>query len=173
LLFSRAMNARLPLLLLTALSVTTCAPRDPSGPPGYPSIDFPDLLPQQDVYSLQSYSGMGSKRGMIITDSAALQAAWDTVFVNYAVGQKPVLPRIDFGQNVVLLASAGPTPTQLLWFRITKVRERPEHLAVLVESEWPRCGGLPVTTNPVHIVMVPRVATQAVFEFVDNTEPCS
>jgi hypothetical protein len=148
-------------------------PRDMSGPRSEPYIDFPDLLPQQDLYSLQSFSGMDTKRGRIITDSAALRAAWDTVFANYAVGQKPQPPAIDFRQNVVLIASAGQTPTQLEWFRITMVRERPEHLAVLVESQWPRCGGLPVITNPVHIVSVPRKATQAVFEFVDNTEPCS
>jgi hypothetical protein len=116
---------------------------------------------------------MDTKRGLIITDSAALQAAWNMVFANYADGQKPFPPAIDFKQNVVLLASAGQTPTQLVWFRITMVRERPGHLAVLVESAWPPCGGLPVNTNPVHIVTVPRVSTQAVFTFVDNTTNCS
>jgi len=168
------MNARLLLLTLTALSLAACAPRDPSGPTGprSPSIDFPDLLPLQDLYSLQSFSGMADKGGMIITDSTVLRAVWATVFANYAVGQKPMLPAIDFKQNVVLVASAGQTPTQLIWFRITKVRERPGHLAVLVESAWPGCGGVPVVTNPVHIVMVPRVSSQAVFEFVDYTEPC-
>lgn len=168
------MKARLSLLMLTALSVTTCMPRDTLAPPGGdPVHNFPDILPQQDVYSLQSFSGMDSKRGRIITDSAALRAAWDTVFAKYAVGQKPFPPNIDFRLNVILIASAGETPTQLEWFRITMVRERPEHLAVLVESQWPRCGGAPVVTNPVHIVSVPRKATQATFEFVNITEPCS
>jgi hypothetical protein len=153
--------------------LAACMPPDSTGPAGAPELTTPDRLPLQDIYSLQSFSGMETKRGRIITDSAALQAAWDTVFANYAVGQKPYPPPIDFKQNVVLLASAGQTPTQLMWFRITMARERPEHLAVLVESEWPPCGGVPVTTNPVHIVTVPRVATQAVFTFVDNTRPCS
>lgn len=121
---------------------------------------------------LRSFSGMQDKLGRIITDQAGLERTWDDVFANYAPGQKPVLPYVDFSQEVLLLASAGPTPTQLVSFRITLVRERPEHLAVLVESEWPACGGLPVTTNPIHIVSVPRVATQAAFEFVDNTTPC-
>jgi len=167
------MNTRFALLLVAMISLTACTPPDSTGPTGSPELSTLDRLPQQEIYSLQSFSGMDTRRGRIITDSAALQAAWDTVFANYAVGQKPFVPAIDFKQNVVLLASAGQTPTQLLWFRITMVRERPEHLAVLVESAWPPCGGLPVTTNPVHIVMVPRVATQAVFTFVDNTTPCS
>ena len=167
------MNTRFALLLVAMISLTACMPTDSTGPTGSPELSTLDRLPQQEVYSLQSFSGMDTRRGRIITDSAALQAAWDTVFANYAVGQKPFVPAIDFKHNVVLLASAGQTPTQLLWFRITMVRERPEHLAVLVESAWPPCGGLPVTTNPVHIVTVPRVATQAVFTFVDNTTPCS
>lgn len=172
-LFLRAMNARFAILILVCAAVTACIPAEAPGPLGPPELDTPDMLPLRDVYSLQSFSGMDSKRGIIITDNAALQTVWDSVFANYAVGQKPFVPFIDFKQDVVLLASAGTTPTQLRWFRITMVRERPEHLAVLVESQWPACGGLPVVTNPVHIVSVPRVATQAVFTFVDNAEPCS
>ena len=168
------MKIQFAMMVGAILGLTACMPQDSTAPPSSPpELSIPDRLPFQDVYSLQSFSGMDAKRGRIITDSAALQAAWDTVFANYAVGQKPFVPAIDFKQNVVLLASAGQTPTQLLWFRITLVRERPEHLAVLVESQWPPCGGVPVTTNPVHIVTVPRVATQAVFTFVDNTTPCS
>lgn len=169
----RAVKPRFAVLILALGGLTTCVPPDSPGPIGPPELNTADLLPLRDVYSLQSFSGVDAKRGRIITDSVGLQAAWDEVFANYAADQKPWVPAIDFKDNVVLLASAGPTPTQLLWFRITKVRERPKHLAVLVESQWPPCGGLPVTTNPVHIVSVPRVATQAVFEFVDNTEPCS
>ena len=132
---------------------------------------YPDQLPQLDVYWLQ-FSGMETKRGRIIDDSAALRAAWDTVFANYPPDQKPWMPAIDFKYFVVLLASAGTTPTQLSWFRIAVVRDRPERLEVLVESVWPACGGSPLTTRPVHIVTVPRVSTQAVFQFVDSKEPC-
>ena len=160
-------------VIVVIFGLSSCMPPDSAGPVGPAEFTPTDRLPFQDLYSLQSYSGLDTKGGRIITDSDGLQAAWDSVFANYAVGQKPFIPAIDFKQNVVLLASAGQTPTQLLWFRITLVRERPEHLAVLVESEWPQCGGLPVTTTPVHIVTVPRVATQAVFTFVDNTKPCS
>ena len=161
-------------IIVALFAVSACMPPDSStGPQGPAELTATDRLPFQDLYSLQTFSGIDTKRGRIITDSAALQAVWDSAFANYAVGQKPFVPAIDFKQHVVLVASAGSTPTQLLWFRITMVRERPEHLAVLVESTWPPCGGLPVTTNPVHIVIVPRVATQAVFEFVDNTTPCS
>jgi len=143
------------------------------GPPlGPPELVTADILPQRDVYSLQSFSGMQTKLGRIITDAGGLQRAWEEVFANYAPGQKPMIPYVDFTQEVLLLAAAGPTPTQLIWFRITMVREREQHLAVLVESRWPGCGGVPLITNPVHIVRVPRVATQATFEFVDNTDPC-
>jgi len=159
--------------LLAVLGLAACIPADKGGPIGPAELSTPDILPQRDVYLLQSYSGVQTKLGRIITDQAGLQAAWNDIFANYAPGQKPFVPYVDFSQEVLLLAAAGPTPTQLLSFRITMVRERPEHLAVLVESEWPPCGGLSVTTNPVHIVSVPRVATQAVFEFVDNTKPCS
>ena len=160
-------------MIVAMIGLAACMSPDSTGPLYTTDLSPTDRLPFQDIYSLQSFSGMDAKRGRIITDSAALQAAWDSVFANYAVGQKPFVPSIDFRQNVVLLASAGQTPTQLLWFRITMVRQRPEHLAVLVESSWPPCGGLPVNTNPVHIVTVPRVATQAVFTFVDDTAPCS
>lgn len=167
------MKIQFAMFVAAIFGLVACVPPDSTGPDSPPELSTTDRLPFQDVYSLQSFSGMDAKRGRIITDSVALQAAWDTVFANYAVGQKPFVPAIDFKHNVVLLASAGQTPTQLLWFRITMVRERPEHLAVLVESTWPPCGGVAVTTNPVHIVTVPRVATQAVFTFVDNTTPCS
>lgn len=166
------MKTQLAILIL-ALGVTTCIPPDAAGPSGPPELNSADILPQRDLYSLQSFSGLETKRGRIVTDSVGLRQVWDEIFANYSADQKPWVPPIDFEHNVVLIASAGPTPTQLIFFRITKVRERPGHLAVLVESQWPPCGGLPVVTNPVHIVSVPRVATQAVFEFVDNTEPCS
>jgi hypothetical protein len=157
---------------LALLGLTACISHDRAGPLAPPELNTPDILPQRDVYSLQSLSGMETKLGRIITDQAGLQAAWDAVFANYSSPDKPMVPYVDFSQEVLLLAAAGPTPVQLQWFRITLVRERPEHLAVLVESQYPCGGGLPVATNPVHIVSVPRVATQAVFEFVDNREIC-
>lgn len=173
-LFCGAMKALHALPLVAIVALTACIQHDQAGAPlGPPELNTPDILPQRDVYSLQSYSGMQTKLGRIITDAGGLQRAWDEVFANYAPGQKPLPPYVDFDQEVLLLAAAGPTPTQLIWFRITLVREREQHLAVLVESRWPSCGGAPVTTNPVHIVSVPRVATQATFEFVDRTDPCS
>lgn len=168
-----AMKTRLAVLALSALALTTCIPPDQGGQLGPVEMSFGDELPQHDVYVMPSFSGVETRRGVIITDFTAFQAAWDLMFANYSPKERPQLPYIEFKDNVILLASAGPTPTQLLWFRITKVRASTEHLEVLVESQWPQCGGAPVTTNPVHIVSVPRAATQAAFTFVDNTQPCS
>jgi hypothetical protein len=116
---------------------------------------------------------MDTKRGRLILDQNSFRAAWDTMFATFSPEQRPALPDIDFGANAVLLASAGSTPTQLLSFRIVAVRGLTHRFEALVETQWPKCGGPPVVTSPVHVIMVPRVATEATFEFVNLTTPCS
>lgn len=167
--FRQGMKAHLTILILAVFGLTSCM-SEPKGPLA-PDIYYPDLLPQRDIYTVW-YSGIESQGGNIINNAETFQTVWNTVFANYAEGQKPLLPNVDFTQFVVLLASAGSTPTQLSAFRIAMVREKPYHVEVTVESLWPCKGGLPVVTTPVHMVAVPRVATQAVFEFVNTPESC-
>ena len=167
-LFRANMKTHFALLILAVVGLTSCM-SDPKGPLA-PDMYFPDLLPQRDIYTLW-FSGIETQSGNIINNNETFQAVWDVVFANYAAGQKPLLPAVDFTQSVVLLASAGSTPTQLSAFRIAMVRERPYHVEVTVESLVP-CHGGPLVTTPVHMVAIPRVATQAVFEFVDTPESC-
>lgn len=168
-LFSGAMKARIATLILVVVGLTSCM-SEPEGPIA-PDTYFPDLLPQSDIYSL-SFSGIETQSGNIINNNDTFRAVWDVVFANYAAGQKPLVPPVDFTQYVVLLASAGSTPTQLRAFRIAMVRDRPYRVEVTVERLWPCNGGLPVVTTPVHMVAIPRVSTQAVFDFVDTAESC-
>ena len=65
-----------------------------------------------------------------------------------------------------MLAGAGNLPTQLISFTIEDVRLHDGILHVVVHEDWPapKCGSLPVVTQPVHVVKVPRLAVSAEFE---------
>ena len=153
-------------LSLLIVGLTTC-----TSPLNAPSEG--DIVPQQEIYSLASFSGIQTQQGTLILDATSWQAAWDNIFANHAPDQKPPLPAINFDSNVVVLAAAGMTPTQLFSFQITEVRVTGGSLHVRVESVWPSCGGLPVETTPVHVISVPHVATKAHFTFVNTSDDCS
>ena len=152
----------LALMLLIA-GLTTCTAPVESRSDG-------DLVPQQDVAVVTFLSGIDTQTGTLILDAASWQSAWGSIYANYA--QKPALPAINFDSTVVILAAAGTTPTQLYSFQIKEVRVSGESLHVRVVGVWPTCGSLPVITAPVHVVRVPRVATEAQFTFV-RTGRCS
>lgn len=166
------MNARTAVILLVAAALTACAvPNGPTQSSGWE--DTSDLLPLTDVYLVRSNSGVASRVGRLILDRPTWIAVWDSITSNLG-DKRPAPPDIDFNYSVVLLAAAGSTPTQLVSFRITDVHSRPDFLRVMVEVNWPAaaCGSVPVVTTPLHVVAVPRVATEAQFTFTDTTTSC-
>jgi hypothetical protein len=157
-------------LILVALAAASCGP-PPSGPVGTGSIDE-QYLPQREIFSVRSFSGLDARGGRLILDAASWKVAFDSIMASVAPGTKNTLPEIDFNNWVVLIAAAGSTPTQLVSFQIAGVRGHPAFLQVIVELKWPGCGSLPVETTPLHIVAVPRVATEAQFTFENKTVSC-
>jgi hypothetical protein len=156
-------------LLFLIAGLSTCTSPLDSPPKGSDGV----VVPQQDIATVSAFSGIETQTGSLILDPASWQAAWESIFANYAPAEKPPLPAINFDSSVVVLAAAGTTPTQLFSFQITEVRFTGNSLHVRVESVWPNCGGLPVVTAPVHVVRVPHVATQADFTFVSTSDDCS
>jgi hypothetical protein len=163
LLKSWSMNTKLIALAMGVAAVTACRMNSLVSPR--------EGVTQRGIYNRPS-SGIDARAGVIILDQPSWEAAWQVVVANYAPGEKPPLPVVDFDTHVVLLAAGGVTTTQLLSFRIADVRVGPEGLAVSVDVVSPECGSLPVITTPVDIVSVPRLETRAQFTFVDRTAEC-
>ena len=158
------MNTKLMALAMGLAAVTACRMSSLVSPR--------DGVSQRGIYNRPT-SGFDVRGGLIVLDQAAWELAWRAaVSRNYAPGQQPPAPAVNFETHVVLVAAGGTTTTQLLSFRITDVRTGPAGLAVSVDVVSPECGSLPVITTPVDIVSVPRLDTRAQFTFVDRTGGC-
>ncbi|HEX6860219.1 MAG TPA: protease complex subunit PrcB family protein [Caulobacteraceae bacterium] len=120
-------------------------------PPGQPIARFPDRYEQVFRYS----SALGFQTNMVITQRSEWTAMWQRLSAHQ--GNPPPAPAVDFGREMVLLASMGPQPTGGYAIRIERVIETPNSLEVLVArtSPGPSCGVTAALTHPVDVVRIP------------------
>src|ERR1051325_11404978 len=110
------MNARTAAILLAAAALTACAV-PPDGPTQSVGEDYSNLLPQRDIYAVETFSGFTAGSGRRVLDQPSWKMMWDSITANFGA-KKPTLPDVDFSTHVVLVAAAGSTPTQLVSFQI-------------------------------------------------------
>jgi hypothetical protein len=154
--------------LLAGLGLVACGPGPKAPPEGA-------ILPFEEVLSIQNaMTGIETPTHTLILDPEAWAAAWAAIFANYAPGQKPSLPPIDFQSRVIVLAAAGFRGATGFSFTIKEVRFREGLLPVLVLEEWPPwCGSLPAPSAPVHVVSIPRASTTAEFTVTTKAPSCT
>jgi hypothetical protein len=155
-------------IALSACAAESIAPVTPDTPDTPDTEQRPavagELIPFEHIASV-TLSDVKKPTYTLITDRESWVKAWSALVAAQLWPPPPPAPTIDFDSQAVILAGAGDQPTQLVSFRIEEVRLRDGTLHVLVHEDWPspQCGSLPVITQPVHVVSVPRLASTAEF----------
>jgi hypothetical protein len=153
------MRRTLAALVLVVLGCSgESTPAGPDGPVAF-----------TDVYQ-SSFSGITSRRGEIISREARWVEVWDELQSH--VSPKPAIPQVDFSNRLLILAALGTNGDRCTKAQITLVEMVGGALRTRV-AEVHRPAGCPScppdTSQPVHVVSVPRAATGATFDFVVAT----
>jgi hypothetical protein len=151
-------------LLLSSLAILACSD-SPTAPAGRE-------VPIATVVAV-SYSGMQAGRTEIVGDSDTWTLVWNEI--HQPVSPRPTLPPVDFGQEMLLLASLGTRPDGCYSVRIVAVEQEGAGLRAVVEETVPGagCACPAAVSHPVHVVRLPRLSGPV--ELVDRriTTRCS
>ncbi len=147
---SRWLGALLPLLWACSDS-PTAPPLDP-GP-----VPFTTVLSTQ-------FSGLGSSRQQVIRSGAAWSQVWEEIYP--APDDRPPLPTVDFGADMLLLAAAGEKPDGCYGVEISAAEGVAGRLEVSVveTSEVIGCFCFQAIVYPVHVVQLRRTSASVVFD---------
>jgi hypothetical protein len=113
-----------------------------------------------------SYSGIPADLDEVIDDRAQWDRAWEEIHARQS--PRPALPAVDFGQEMLLLASLGTRGNGCYSVRIVAVEESGARLRAVVEESvpGPACACTGALTQPVHVVRLPRRSEPV--DFVDR-----
>ena len=149
-----------PALLLLSLAMTSCG--DSATEPTGRNVPIATVV-------AESYSGVLTGRHEIIRDGDAWTRTWDEIYAYMT----PVPPRppVDFGEEMLLLASLGTRPSGCYSVRIVAVAvgEGDHGLRADVEETLAGadCVCTGALTQPVHVVRLPRRSGPV--DFADRT----
>jgi hypothetical protein len=149
-------------LAALALLVLGCSGQSsPAGPDG--PVAF------TDVYQ-STRSGITNRRGEVISRQARWIEVWDELQGH--VSPKPAIPQVDFDNRLLILGALGTNGDGCTKAQVNLVEMVGGALNIRVAevhraANCPVCP--PVTSQPVHVVSVPRAATGATFNFVTAT----
>lgn len=104
-----------------------------------------------------AHSGIKQSRQQVITDAKEWERLWREV--HSKVMPMPVVPKVDFGKNMVLAVFMGQKPTSGYAIRIVEVVKRNGEVIASVKETAPPKDAivLQVLTQPFHIVLIPKV----------------
>ena len=153
-----------PALLLLSLAMICCS--DSATEPTGRTVPIATVV-------AESYSGVLAGRHEIIRDGDAWVRAWDEIYE--FVTPAPLRPPVDFGEEMLLLASLGTRPDGCYSVRIVAVGEADQGLRAEVEETIAGancvCGA--ALTRPVHVVRLPRRSGPVDFVDRTSTKRCS
>jgi hypothetical protein len=146
------------VVLGTTLGAGCGFPPLPGAPDDAESLEvrgFPD-----DVISAE-HSGFPGQRRLVIRDSAAWLAFWDTLMAH----TRTAAPPVNFEQDMVIAAALGRRANTGYSIQIDQVQAHAGDFWVHVRGRTPNlsCVRLPVETSPVTAVRVTRQAGHATF----------
>lgn len=153
-----------PAVLASAL-VAACSADPQLGPA--------QSVPFEEVFSRVAPTGIQTPAYKLIMDEGAWESTWAAIHSNYAPGQVPHVPVIDFDSKILVFAALGWRGAQGFFFRIEEVRASRGVLHVTVAERYPFCGTLPAESAPVHVVSIPRVAMRAEFTLITQSPVCN
>jgi hypothetical protein len=128
-------------------------------------------VPTIQVYKSKT-SAIPGRRAEIVSRQSRWVEVWDEITAN--VSPKPAIPVVDFDNVILIFAAGGELAHSCSDIRIESVTRTDGALAVsILEERRPTCACPAIVIRPVHIVSVPRAATNATFEFrVANVSGC-
>ncbi|MGH9464338.1 MAG: hypothetical protein ACRD0X_01745 [Thermoanaerobaculia bacterium] len=141
------------VLFLFACSDSPTAPPLEPGP-----VPFTTVLQTQ-------FTGVATSRQQVIRSSGAWSQVWEEMYPNAA--NRPPLPAVDFGAEMLLLAAAGEKPHGCHWVEIRSAEGVEGRLQVgVVETGDEVIGCLchQAVVYPVHVVRLARTSAQVVFD---------
>jgi PrcB C-terminal len=111
-----------------------------------------------------THTGIAESRRMVIRDANA----WAQFWAELGVGDRPA---VDFSRNLVIAVAAGQQSTGGFEIAVQRVTQKDGELAIEVEetTPGPNCITTATLTQPVDVVLVPRVGTQT-WSFADHKE---
>ncbi len=140
------------LLFLSACSDSPTAPPLEPGP-----VPFATILWTQ-------FSGIGSSRQQVIRSGGAWSQVWEEIYP--APDDRPPLPAVDFGADMLLLAAAGEKPDGCYGVEIRAAEgvEGRLEVSVVETSEVIGCICFQATVYPVHVVQLRRTSAPVIFD---------
>ena len=128
-------------------------------------------VPTIQVYKSKT-SAIPGRRAEIVSRQSRWVEVWDEITAN--VSPKPAIPVVDFDNVILIFAAGGELAHSCSDIRIESVTRTDGALAVsILEERRPTCACPAIVIRPVHVVSVPRAATNATFEFrVANVSGC-
>ena len=146
------------LLVLTAACGGNSSPTSPDGP-----------VVTAEVFRDKT-SGVKDRRGEIISRESRWAEVWDEIVSQRS--PKPPRPNVDFDSRILIFAGLGETADSCKGVRVAEVERRGGALAIAIAETRPPAGCTcpPMIVQPVHVVSVPRAATDATFQWRSVTE---
>lgn len=111
------------------------------------------------------YSGIEESMTVIITDPVAFAALW----ARHVSGQSPTppVPAVDFNQDSVLAVYLGERKTGGYDVEVVAIRMADSKVTATIQRKTPRGDtGTGATTQPYHIVKIPRVPDRTTLEIL-------
>jgi len=148
------------IILLIAGCAGESSPTDPDG-----------LVAYTDVYRSQT-SGVMNRRAEVISREARWVEVWNEIVANQS--PRPAMPAVNFDEKILVMASLGETANSCKLIDLQHVERKSGALIIsVVESApAPPCTCPPIVVQPVHVIAVPRLATDATFNWSMKTLPC-
>lgn len=161
---------RMRRIQLAAIIVTLigCTPAmDPQLPP-----DAVKLTDATETVLEQSYSGIVDRRRLVIRDPQAWSAFWNQAYSRQI--PVPSVPEIDFGRNIVIVASMGTRNTGGYGITFDTIYETDDVLYALVRERSPgrSCIVTQALTEPVIAMRVSRPGAEVKFLERSETFDC-
>jgi hypothetical protein len=154
---------RLASVVILALLAGCSGESSPTGPDG--PVAFTEIFRDKA-------SNLTTRRAEIVSRDARWDALWTEI--RGSASNKPV---VDFEKNILIVAALGETGDSCKHVRITGVSRSMGALNVTIAETRlpPSCVCPPNSVRPVHVVSVPRAASNATFTWTTLTEgnPCT
>lgn len=146
---------RTAVLIALIVSIAGCSGESsPTGPDG--------PLALTDVHRTLT-SGITNQRIEVISRQARWAEVWDAITA--PMSPKPPLPSVDFDNRLLVLAALGEQSDSCKNVRVDSVERRGGTLLITAAETRPpaTCTCPPIVVQPVHVVSIPRAATDASF----------
>ncbi|HEX2716179.1 MAG TPA: protease complex subunit PrcB family protein [Allosphingosinicella sp.] len=161
--------------LIAAAAITLAACSTASPDPGPTSHQLDQLLTFRRDPTLQPYrysNGVSDAGAVVIRDAAEWERAWQRIVVNHS--PKPAAPAVDFSREMVLLVAMGTKSSGGYTAEIQRAVTRAGGLEVdwAAVSPGSNCFTTAALTQPIDVVIVPRVEGEVAFARHDQTRNC-